>query len=203
MTMQVNIGGTYKDVSSAYVNVGGVWKTANNIYTNIGGVWKDASLVNYGEYELLADIPVTSDYSTVTLTGLNIGKGDELLLVGTIIGETAYIKFNYDETDSHYYTQRIYADGTTISSTRYNSPILSTGTGSEPHYVQAKIKVTNNDYIVWQSEESRAIGGSYVRLYNNYGTISSWTASSITRIIVGYSLLTGSRIQLYKIGGAS
>lgn len=43
LNMPVNIGGTWKDMDSAYVNIGGTWKTVDSAYVNIGGTWKELS----------------------------------------------------------------------------------------------------------------------------------------------------------------
>ena len=40
--MNVNIGGTWKEVDSAFVNIGGTWKEVEGIWTNIGGSWKES-----------------------------------------------------------------------------------------------------------------------------------------------------------------
>lgn len=43
-TVQVNVGGTYKELDKGYVNIGGVWKELDKIWVNIGGVWKEVGL---------------------------------------------------------------------------------------------------------------------------------------------------------------
>lgn len=43
LNLPVNIGGTWKDMDSAYVNIGGTWKTVDSAYVNIGGTWKELS----------------------------------------------------------------------------------------------------------------------------------------------------------------
>lgn len=43
MNGDVNIGGTWKELSASHVNVGGVWKEVSEGYENIGGVWQPIS----------------------------------------------------------------------------------------------------------------------------------------------------------------
>lgn len=43
LDIPVNIGGTWKDMDSAYVNIGGAWKSVDSVYVNIGGTWKELS----------------------------------------------------------------------------------------------------------------------------------------------------------------
>ena len=38
----VNIGGSWKEIDSAYVNIDGTWKEIEGIYANIGGSWKES-----------------------------------------------------------------------------------------------------------------------------------------------------------------
>ena len=38
----VNIGGSWKEIDSAYANIGGTWKEIEGIYANIGGSWKES-----------------------------------------------------------------------------------------------------------------------------------------------------------------
>lgn len=212
MTMQVNIGGTYKDVSSAFVNVGGVWKTANNIYTNIGGVWKDASLVNYGEYELLADYIVPSNTTSYTFSGLNIGKGDEIVLVvdavNTTTSDAGYrLFFNGNTTLTNYYYQYIEANGSTIGSGRSNSTeLVAANSNNQKAMTIANIKLTNSGYMIYQTHNIRKYGLSSIHTVDVYCT-STFTSSSITSITITSQIAncigTNSRFQLYKIGGAS
>lgn len=70
MTLEVNIGGVWKTVSSVEVNVGGVWKTVSNIESNIAGVWKD--------------VPV----GTVTLTNASITDSGGAPARATVIVRT-------------------------------------------------------------------------------------------------------------------
>lgn len=43
LNIPVNIGGTWKDMDSAYVNIGGAWKSVEAAYVNVGGTWKELS----------------------------------------------------------------------------------------------------------------------------------------------------------------
>jgi len=40
MTANINVGGTWKNISKISVNVGGVWKNVTTAYVNVSGTWK-------------------------------------------------------------------------------------------------------------------------------------------------------------------
>jgi len=40
MSIEINIGGTWKTIDTASINVGGTWKTPDSIEINVGGTWK-------------------------------------------------------------------------------------------------------------------------------------------------------------------
>jgi hypothetical protein len=164
---------------------------------------------SFGEYELLADITVSTATSTVGITGLNIDKDDEILLVADIYnpspGTSTYRLFaNNDTTTTNYYSQSLQANSTTVSAARGNVATLS----SIPNFrglAMAYIKLTNSGYVTFQSKTMYDYGGSSLVLYDSYAT-STFTATSITQLTVSSSAANaigiGSRFQLYRTGGA-
>ena len=159
------------------------------------------------EYILLADIIVDTATTTIDITGLDIGKNDELMLVSDLVGNNAVVSLyaNANYTATNYYRQSIAANSTTVSAGRYNDSIFMAGTSGIKELVLAKIKLTNNGYFVVQSERNVAYGGSSLSLGSIFIT-STFTATSITSLRLGASatdgIAVGSRFQLYKIGGA-
>jgi len=162
------------------------------------------------EYELLADITVSSATTNVDITGLNLVKGEEYVLVCDVYNPTATgtplsILINGNNTVTNYYTQYISANGTSVTSGRENNANLQYHDQSRRLCAIANLKITNNGYFVWQSNANRAydLGSSsfYVPIY---GT-STFTVTSITsiRLLVGVTnaIGVGSRFQLYKTGG--
>ena len=40
MSIDINVGGTWKTITDCGINVGGVWKTPSEIHINVAGTWK-------------------------------------------------------------------------------------------------------------------------------------------------------------------
>ena len=159
------------------------------------------------EYELLADITVSSATTQVDITGLNIGKDEEIVLVSdyVCVDGNAYIGFNNNTTLTNYYVQTINANGTSPSSIRYNLPILLGAITNAKSFGISKIKLTNSGYCVWQTNSIREYEYTSMFLFDVYGT-SVFTVTPITSIRIFSSSANGigigSRFQLYKVGGA-
>lgn len=160
-------------------------------------------------YELLADIVVRDNPVTnVDITGLNIGKGDEVVLVADILNTSAstslyYLYFN--ATTSGYYSQSLSADSASYPAGRNaDARMLDIATNKNASVI-SKIKLTNSGYVLSQSDSAENYGSSGVLLNNFYGT-TTFTATSVTQIritgSVANSIGIGSRFQLYRIGGA-
>lgn len=159
-------------------------------------------------YELLADITVGTATTSVDITGLNIGKGDEVVLMTDIrtstydVGFYAYV--NGNTTATNYYTQRLSVDNTNVGGVRGNYPSLcgTSASFTDKLYFQANLKLTNSGYFICQSNCNRFYGTSTICLDSRYIT-STGTMTSITSLRV-YATVTnaigiGSRFQLYKI----
>lgn len=159
-------------------------------------------------YELIGDVTVGSNTTQVDFTGLNIGKGDEIVLVASTTNPTAFynnisVYVNNNTTPTNYYRQILRAESTNVSGARDNSMVL---TGNNPVWDSIaiiNIKLTNSGYIVFQSHFSRDIGvANEIELFEVYGT-STFTATSITAIKLqggaSNAIGTGSRFQLYKL----
>lgn len=155
--------------------------------------------------ELLADIIVGVATTSVDITGLNIGKDDELLLVSDVANSSGdmYLYANNNLTNSNYWCQALVANGTTVAGYRYNLPYMRVTAGNFFHSI--KIKLTNSGYFVTQNESINLQGTSAIRLDNTY-TTSTFTTTSITSLKITASVANqigiGSRFQLYRLGGA-
>ena len=159
-------------------------------------------------YELLADITVGTATTSVDITGLNIGKGDEIVLVSDIKNTSAstsiyYLYFN--ATTSGYYSQGLSASATSYPGARTtDARMLDIATNQNASLV-SNIKLTNRGYVISQNNSVENYGSSSVLLNNFYAT-TTFTATSVTEVrvtgSVANSIGIGSRFQLYKIGGA-
>lgn len=161
--------------------------------------------------ELLADIIVGTAVTSVDITGLNIGKDDELLLVASTTNPTASyndisLYINSNTTATNYYRQMLRGESTTVSVARSNSSIFSGNNPSWGSISIVNLKLTNSGYFVFQSHFTRDIGvANEIEIFELYGT-TTFIISSLTSIRLQGNITNaigiGSRFQLYKIGGA-
>jgi len=154
-------------------------------------------------YTLVADTIVGTATTTVDLTGLNITKDDDYMLVSDIYATNisdVKMYFNANYTVTNYYNQEMYASSTTVGGSRGNFPQFSY-LGGISYKTQSftNIKLTNNGYVVYQSKTVQNYGGSSV-VVDNYAGTSTFTATSITsiRVLCSQNMASGSRFQLYK-----
>lgn len=161
-------------------------------------------------YELLADITVGTATTSVDITGLNIGKGDEVVLVSDCVNPTGStsspgIFFNGNNSVSSYYVQRLTANPTTVSGQRQNYNYMTNIVSGSSAISFCNIKLTNSGYAVYQANTNTRYGTSNTYLEGGYNT-STFTLSGITSIRIASDITNaigiGSRFQLYRIGGA-
>lgn len=162
------------------------------------------------ESQLLADITVSGSAVTqVDISGLNIGKGEEVVLVSQFtnaLGVTVALRlmFNGNYTLTNYYSQEVYADGTSVGASGVNNPMILNALRGLTSIINSKIKLTNNGHIVAQNDIENKLGTSSANITQTYHT-TTFTTTSITSIRVACSntdgIGIGSRFQLYKVGG--
>ena len=155
--------------------------------------------------EKVADIIVPSNTTSVDITGLDIGKGNEYYLASDTTASadcTFYLTPNGNDTLTNYYNQLLVATGTTVAGSRTNSPVLVSNNPSEKSLGHINIKLTNSGYYVAQNSITRGYGGSGVQL-TKINTTSTATMSSITSLKATASTTNGiganSRFTLYKM----
>ena len=166
----------------------------------------------YKVAEKIKDIEVTGSATTqVDITGINIGKGDEYILVSDIERNITgtndiVIYFNGDQTDANYYNQRIRGNNTSISGIRENKPTLGRVYYDVPNVATelfiTKIKVANSGYVNYQTNEVGRAGIPEIELLKYYGN-TTFTVSNITTISLvneqSNGIGIGSRFELYKL----
>ena len=165
----------------------------------------------------VADVVVTADSSQIDITGLDIKKGDEYLLVSEFKRTnsfTLYLGANGDTNANNYRYQRIRAgassDGSDTSASRANVPAFiqtgSTGSTEFNGLSYTHIKLSNIGAFTFQSYGISDVGGvggdNRIPLY-------SWFVSSVSENITNINQLNifrgtndigaGSRFQLYKL----
>jgi hypothetical protein len=169
------------------------------------------------QFELLYDSltadngdPITLPTTQVDITGLNIGKNDELRLVWTLVGGTTgtniYRVLPNDQTTlTNYHFQTLSGNGSTISAGRVNSNEAAFAGGTTKTSGFIDIKVSENGRFVAQSQFVTNTGSnsSNVQQFNFNIVSSGFTLTSITKLSVVASTTngigTGSRIRLYKV----
>jgi hypothetical protein len=156
---------------------------------------------------VIADITVLSATTDIDFTGLNITKDSEYMLVNNIDNATGgasnyQLFINSNNTGANYYSQSLITDGTSATSARSNNSTFIRAVNATKTFGITNIKLTNNDFFVFQSKTNRQYGVSSLILDARYGT-STFTSTSITSIRVSANqtnaIGVGSRFQLIKL----
>jgi len=158
--------------------------------------------------EKVADIVVSSNTTQVDITGLDIQKDSEYLLVSywnnvTSTSPAAGLYVNNNTTATNYYTQRIEANGSTASATRYNAIWTLTPGGGTDTVAYTHIKLSNIGSYTNQSYNIFGPGSTTPGIVNHFGSSIAENITSITQLNiisnVSNSIGTGSRFELYKL----
>lgn len=160
---------------------------------------------NLAGYKKVADYTVSgSAITNYDFSSLNITKEDDYIVVSTFIGigsGTGYLQVNSNYTNTNYWTQELYAGGTTVLGSRSNQPYfvpVQTGNNTQ---IFTRLKLTNNGNIVFQNTGIFMFGTSTPNIQQLNGS-STFTATSITSLRIASSVANGigigSRFQLYK-----
>ena len=159
------------------------------------------------EAEKVADIKVSSNTTQIDITGLDIQKGSEYLLISNRLWATANtglnLAINNDTTYTNYWSQSIRGDGSTASAIRSNAPIMSTSAVSgQPNLSYSYIKLSNTGSYTVQNYTIRRMG-SDLRIENIFISSISESISSINQLNIisttTNTLGAGSRFELYKL----
>lgn len=157
--------------------------------------------------EKVADVTISTATTSVDFTGLNITKDSEYMLVSDINNTSASastfnLYANSNTTATNYYQQYVSANSTSVTANRANTPEFSQANNAQKSLSIATIKLTNNGYFTFQSNNTLLYSSTVPILYNQYGT-STFTATSITQLTVTASVTNaigiGSRFQLYRL----
>jgi len=175
---------------------------------NANGIGINSRIQLYKVAEKVDEVIVAgSSVTQVDFTGLDIGKGNEYLLVSDVFNggtsEDANIYFNNDTTTSNYYSQRIYVTSTTVVAGRSNTPnyISNVPSLTGRSLAITNIKLANSGYINYQSNVVSSYGSTGIWINKWYGATVG-TSSSITKISVAgatNNIAVGSRYELYKL----
>jgi len=148
-----------------------------------------------------------SSVTQVDFTGLDIGKGNEYMLVSDVVNNTAgtvntFLGFNDNLTKTDYWLQYLLARTTTVGGGRVNANGLTDVEVGHNALVITKIKVANSGYINYQTQEAREYGESTLWLVK-LAVASTFTTSLITKTSVksdqASGIGIGSRFSLYKL----
>ena len=161
------------------------------------------------QYELIADVNVTTNTTQIDFDNLNITKDDELRLVYTLVGSSSTnftncaLFVNNNNTASNYFRQRLIGFGSTLSASRNNINYFGGARSNKKISGFADIKISNNDRYVFQSQFINGIGAESSAVDNvNENVVGTFTITSITKLsVVAFSeqIAVGSRLQLYKV----
>jgi hypothetical protein len=163
-------------------------------------------------FELLYDSTgtVTLPQTQIDITGLSIGKNDELRMVYTFVGDsdssTSTVELRVNDITSNYQRQELFGADTTISASRVSASRFAQFRSTTKAVGFADIKLSNNDKFVVQSYFILAPGADSSGIGNrNFNNVNTDTVTSITKLTIFCNrtdgIDEGSRIRLYKVNG--
>jgi hypothetical protein len=167
------------------------------------------------QFELLFDSltaddgdPIALPTTQIDITGLSIGKNDELRMVYTIVGTSGVTNIysifaNNETTATNYHLQRLVGNGSTIFAERTNTSRFTFSNIGCSGF--ADIKISENSRFVVQSQHLFRTGADSSSINNQNHNIvgSGFTLTSITKLTIFSTttngIASGSRIRLYKV----
>jgi hypothetical protein len=158
--------------------------------------------------EKVADITVTSNTTQVDITGLDIQKGSEYLLVGLnknplSSGPRGLLYVNGNENNGNYRTQSIVGENTSASSSRQSFPFLFGNQPNKDNVFYSHLKLSNIGAFTWQSYTMFDSGGTAPIIQNWVGSTLAENITSVNQLKVftdqTNGIGTGSRFELYKL----
>ena len=157
--------------------------------------------------EKVADITVASNTTQVDITGLNIDKGSEYLLVSDDKANVSHLLYIYPNnltTSSNYYSQGIRTIDTSVFASRENTPRIHYHDGGQQSLILSNIKISNTSSFITQNEGLRNYGnGSTFRISKNNTSSTYENLSNVTSLKITSSATNGiganSRFELYKL----
>ena len=173
-------------------------------------IWLGDNKLVFGagrEYELIADVNVTTATTQIDFDNLNITKDDELRLVFTFVGDsttTANYLLRANDITSNYHIQELNGIDTSILAVRASNNRFAFARSNRNSSGFADIKVSNNNRFVAQSQFVYRLGSDSNNIQNrNKNLVNTSTVTSITKLSVvsdrTNGIAVGSRLQLYKV----
>jgi len=143
------------------------------------------------KWNVVAEVTVDADCDYIDFTGLDINTDKEYILFANIKNPTAdnsvyYIFVEGDYTTTNYYTQYIYAAGTSVSANRPNNPQILYVTAGNGGMARVFITKDPDGYFRWESLANRDAPDT-VRLVYYVGAKTA-TVSNITSIRIAASV---------------
>ena len=158
--------------------------------------------------EKVADVVVNANTTQVDITGLDIKKGDEYLLVSDVLtsasGEVNLnLYVNNNTTNSNYYNQGIIGNGSSTTAFRSNQTRFLDFGANKKGLSYTHIKLSNIGAYTHQSYSIFNYGDSDMHLRNLFVSSTAENITSINQLNIGTnrnnSIGTGSRFELYKL----
>ena len=158
--------------------------------------------------EKVADIVVSSNTTQVDITGLDIQKGSEYLLVSDVdnaLSNFTQISLTPNDltTLSNYYYQVVAAFGSSTYAERANIPRFIFVGGNTKSIGYNHIKLSNIGAFTHQSYTMTEYGTSSVSIGNEFSSSVSENITNINKLniisSVSNAIKAGSRFQLYKL----
>lgn len=156
--------------------------------------------------EKVADVVVNSNTTQVDITGLNITKDSEYLLVSDWDSpSTSELRLSPNDltNNTNYYSQRIVGFNSSPVASRSNTNSILNASSNTKSIAYTHIKLSNIEAFTAQSYGMRDYGTSTVYLVNRFVSSTYENISNITKLNLVSSasngIGSGTRFQLYKL----
>jgi len=158
-------------------------------------------------WEKIAEIDVTTDVTTITITGLDILKDKAYVILFTVknpTGTTSWYNLfvNGDTIETNYYSQRYYADGASVGAARGNVAYCFHCDAGQNAFGEALLVRDPSGYARARSSTCTRDGSS-ITIFD-FAVVKTATVTNITRIdivaTVADAIGTGSKLLLFRVG---
>jgi len=157
------------------------------------------------DWQVLAEVEVSSDCDYVDFTGLDINR-DWFYVLQTVIRNpqsspaTYYIFVNGDTTVTNYYSQKVHGHSTTVAANNYNVPAWTNLTTGEEGFATGFISKDLGGHFVYELIDKRnADANLFIYLFVGNGTspVTNITSIRISADVSG-AIGAGSRFILAR-----
>jgi len=173
-----------------------------------GSAWQDLEAIPiFGTFKKISEVELSSDTNQITFTGLDINTHKIYVIYANMknadtsnpLNSDIYI--NGDTTETNYYTEQIYASGSTVSAQNNNRSMFLDIPAGQTAICRVFMMRTIDDHVRMVMLSNRNEGTDLMIQYN--AIFYTQTATNITQIDIkvrtGNNFASGSKIYLFGV----